>query len=119
MLKLSIGSQNITVYKNKDNEDINLISEYGRIDVDTLKTDSDKFVLPTGSAKDSRANQINGQMWRCLKNTLTPAARASINAFRTDYEQTIGRITYTSAPLLLKTMMRLTTLDNRATNETL
>ena len=39
--------------------------------------------------------------------------------FRNEFEHVENNQTYTSAPLLLKTIMHLATLDNKATSETL
>ena len=51
--------------------------------------------------------------------SLTDDAKAKVIAFRNEFEHVENNQTFTSAPLLLKTMMRLATLDNKATSETL
>ena len=115
----SAGTQNITRYLNSDGVEIDIITAYGLIDDRTLKTATNPFVLPTGAEYTTRKSQNNAQMWRCLMSTLTDDAKAKIIAFRNEFEQVENNQTYTSAPLLLKTMMRLATLDNKATSETL
>ncbi len=51
--------------------------------------------------------------------TLTDDAKAKVIVFRNEFKHVKNNQTYTSAPLLLKTMMHLATLDNKATSETL
>jgi hypothetical protein len=115
----SAGAQNITRYRNSDGVEIDIITAYGLIDDRTLKTATDPFVLPGGAEYATRKSQNNAQMWRCLMATLTDDAKAKVIAFRNEFEHVENNQTYTSAPLLLKTMMRLATLDNKATSETL
>ena len=115
----SAGAQNITRYLNSDGVEVDIITAYGLIDDRTLKTATDPFVLPAGMEYGTRKSQNNAQMWRCLMATLTDDAKAKVIAFRNEFEQVQNNQTYTSAPLLLKTMMRLATLDNKATSETL
>ena len=115
----SAGAQNITRYINTEGHEVDIISAYGLIDQQTLKTQTDLFVLPHGPESDTRKSQNNAQMWRCLMATLTDDAKAKVIAFRNEFEHMQDNQTFTSAPLLLKTMMRLATLDNKATSETL
>ncbi len=58
-------------------------------------------------------------MWHCLVATLTNNAKAKVIAFRNEFKHLENNQTYTSAPLLLKTMLHLATLDNKATGKTL
>jgi len=115
----SAGMQNITRYLNADGVEIDIITAYGLIDSHTLKMATDQFVIPIGAQYATRKSQNNAQMWRCLMATLTDEAKAKVIAFRNEFEHFENNQTYTSAPLLLKTMMRLATLDNKATSETL
>ena len=80
---------------------------------------TDPFVLPNGADHDTRKGQNNAKMWRCLMASLTDDAKAKVIAFCKEFEHVENNQTFTSAPLLLKTMMRLATLDNKATSEKL
>ena len=51
--------------------------------------------------------------------SFTDDAKAKVIAFRNDFEHVENNQTFTSPPLLLKTMMRLATLDKKATSKTL
>ena len=58
-------------------------------------------------------------MWHCLMATLTDDAKAKVIAFQNKFKHMEDNQTFTSAPLLLKTMMHLATLDNKATSKKL
>jgi hypothetical protein len=109
------GAQNILRFTNKDGRQISLIAEYGQIDADTLKTGCEPFILATGINSDKRAAQNNEQMWRCLYNSLTEEAKATLLTYRQDYELTVNGEPKVVAPLMYKTIMRLATLDGKAT----
>jgi hypothetical protein len=115
----SAGPQNITHYLNGDGVKINIITAYGLIDDRILKTATDPFVLPVGAEYATRKSQNNAQMWHCLMATLTDDAKAKVIAFRNEFGHVENNQAYTWAPLLLKTMMCLATLDNKPTSETL
>jgi hypothetical protein len=109
------GAQNILKFTNKDGRQISLIAEYGQIDANTLKTGCEPFILDTGINSDKRAAQNNEQMWRCLYNSLTEEAKATLLTYRQDYELMVNGSTKVVAPLMYKTIMRLATLDGKAT----
>ncbi len=94
------GAQNITTYKNQDGRTINLISEYGQINHQTLKTACEEFVMETGLRGQQRAAQNNEQMWRCTNDSLTEQAKAKVLSYRDDYEINDNGIKKIATPLL-------------------
>ena len=80
---------------------------------------TDPCVLPVGAEYTTQKSQNNAQMGHCLMATLTDDTKAKVIAFRNEFEQVKNNQTYALAPLLLKTLMCLATLDNKATSETL
>ncbi len=113
------GAQNITTYKNQDGCTIDLISEYGQINHQTLKTACENFVMQTGIRGQQRAAQNNKHMWRCINDSITKQAKAKVLSYRDDYEINNNGVKKIAAPLLYKTIMRLATLDSNATNRQL
>ena len=107
------GAQNILKFTNRDGRQISLIAEYSQIDAETLKTACETFI--TGINSDKRAAQNNEQMWRCLYNSLTEEAKATLLTYRKDYEILVNGESKVAAPLMYKTIMRLATLDGNAT----
>ena len=88
---------------------INIIKEYARISQAELKTQCARFM--TGADKDKRANQNNHMMQKCIYDSLTAACKLSLVQYEPEYmwsEQIC-------APLLLKVLMRLATMDSVAT----
>ena len=114
------GDQNILKFTNKDDRQISLIAEYGQIDAKTHKTGCKPFILDTGINADKRAEQNNEQMWSCLYNSLTEEDKATLLTYRKDYKILVNSEPKVVAkPLVYKTMMRLATLDGKATVTTL
>ncbi len=113
------GIQNITTYLNQDGTTIDLISQYGQIDHQTLKNACEEFVKETGARGQQRAAQNNEQMWRCINDSLTEQAKAKVLSYREDYEIDDNGTKKIAAPLLYKTVMRLATLDSNATDRQL
>ena len=111
----SEGSKNITKFTNQDGNVIDLVTQYGQINVATLKTECERFAKPGGADYGTRATQNNHMMSLCLKNTLTKEAMARLSPYRAEY--TFDGKVY--APLLFKTIMRLATIDSVATTEAL
>ena len=85
----SAGAQNITRYLNAEGHEVDIISAYGLIDEETLKAQTDPFVLPNGADHDTRKGQNNAQMWRCLM--------ASLISFCNEFEHTENNETFLSA----------------------
>jgi hypothetical protein len=111
----SEGSKNITKFVNKDGETINLVTEYGRIDIDTLKTECERFCKVGGADYNTRATQNNYMMSLCLTSSLTEEALARLSPYRAEY--TFNGKVY--APMMFKIIMRLATIDSVATTEAL
>jgi hypothetical protein len=112
-------TQNILKFTNKDGRQISLIAKYSQIDADTLKTGCDPFILTTGINSDKCAAQNNKQMWHCLYNSLTEEAKAMLLTYQKDYELIVNCEPKVAAPLMYKTIMRLATLNGKATVTTL
>ena len=115
MMGWNSANQGILAFTDADNNDIQLIKEYGRIEAAALATQCDVFI--NGAKRNERAAQNNNMMAQCLMASLTSDARNCVVAYRSDYERTpAGTTTPTMvAPLLYKTIMRLATLDSAAT----
>ena len=111
------GTQNITVFKNAANNNIDIIREYGQIDETTLKNECMDFI--SGARSTQRAAQNNELMWRCIYETLTEDAKATLLTYASSYTVEHNNKKHTVAALMYKTIMRLATLDNNTTVETL
>ena len=106
-------AQGITKFDNSDNVTVNLISEYGKIDMTTLKPKCEAFI--TGNESNTRRAQNNRNASDCLIASLDEDARKRVLAYRDEY--TIEK--QVAFPLLYKTLMRLATLDSTATDAAL
>lgn len=115
----SICAQNITHYLNAGGGEVHIITAYGLIDDQTLKTATNPLVLLVGAEYEMRKSNNNARIKCCLMVTLTDDAEAKVIAFRNEFEHVENNQTFTSSPLVLKTMMRLATLDIKVTSETL
>jgi hypothetical protein len=107
------GSMQVTKFNNADGTSIDLINEYGKIDVETLKTQCDVFLLPGGANFQTRATQNNKLMAECLLSSVTASAKQALIADQGQY--TFDGTIY--APVLFKHMMKVATLDNKATSK--
>ena len=88
---------------------ISIIKEYARIHLAELKTQCARFM--TGVDKYKRANQNNHMMQKCIYDSLTASCKLSLVQYEPEYTWE-GQI---CAPLLLKVLMRLATMDSVAT----
>jgi hypothetical protein len=93
-----MGTQQIINFTNVASLTINIVHQYGQIDMVTLQTQCEVFCKSTGTLFQARARQNNMMMSECIMKTLTPAARVRLLPFRGDYE--INNVIY--APLLHK-----------------
>ena len=109
------GSKQITSFVNRDGNTIDIIKEYGQIDKVTLKTQCERFCKAGEADAQSRAKQNNTMMCICLGKTLTAPAQAKLLACYAEF--TFYGVEY--ALLMYKIIMRLTTMDSVATNQTL
>lgn len=112
------GITNFTV----NGSNIDIIEDYGRIDIADIQTQSEPFYLSTGAKFHQRASQNNEMMAKMLKESLTKSAKDQVAVYKNEYELTDGATPPKKvilAPALYKVIMRLTTLDNKSTNKAL
>ena len=105
-----------------DGESLDLITDYGRIDIGEIKTQSEPIYLATGALKNQRAAQNNDMMHTMLLDSLTKAAKTRVQVFKDEYEFGDGgtpEVKVIVAAALYKIIMRLTTLDTKSTNKAL
>ncbi len=87
-----------------------LLTQYNQINIETLKNAYASW--QQGENKENlRSTQNNKQMQKCIMNTLTEQACLQVMPFQKEYTTEDGII---HAPLLFKTIMRITTIDNIA-----
>jgi len=105
--------QGVTKFNNSDGNSIDLIKEYGKIDLETLKNACEPFI--TGNQKHIRRAQNNANASECILSSLDETARKRVLAYRKDY--TINK--QVVFPLIYTSIMRLATLDSTATDSAL
>jgi hypothetical protein len=110
-----MGTQQIINFTNTAGSTINIVHQYGQINMATLQAQCEVFCKSTGALFQARARQNNTTMSECIMKTLTPAARVRLLPFRGDYK--IDDIIY--VPLLTKKIMALVTIDSIPTTKTL
>eukprot|EP00956_Cyclotella_meneghiniana_P020107 scaffold35036_cov36-Cyclotella_meneghiniana.AAC.1 len=94
-----------------DGESLDLVTDYGRIDIGEIKTQSEPIYLATGALKNQRAAQNNDMMHTMLLDSLTKAAKARVQVFKDEYEFGDGgtpEVKVIVAAALYKIIMRLT-----------
>ncbi len=115
-------SQGITTYQ-VDGRNYDLISEYGQITYDAIKTQSEVYWKYGGAKTAQRAAQNNEMMAKCILASLTDAAKDQLlvakHSWMINNEDPTNPTSISVAALLYKEIMRLTTLDTRATNKAL
>ena len=109
------GTQQITNFTSRSGHPIDLIKCYGQIEEASLKTECEAFCSAGGTNAQSRARQNNTMMANCLSASLTADAAACLLTYRKEY--TFNGVEY--APLMYKIIMRLATINNAATTQTL
>ena len=109
------GAMQITSHNNADGQAIDVIKCYGQIDEATLKRSCERFCKAGEADAESRAKQNNTMMASCLSQSLTADATARLLIVRHKY--TFDGVEY--APLMLKTIMGLATIDSVATTQSL
>jgi hypothetical protein len=110
-----MGTQQIINFTNAAGSTINVVHQYGQIDMVMLQTQCEVFCKSTRTLFQARARQNITMMSKCIMKTLTPAARVRLLPFRGDYK--INNVVY--APLLHKKIMALATINSVATTKTL
>ncbi len=109
------GTQQITNFTSRFGHPIDLTKCYGQIKETSLKTECEAFCSAGGTNAQSRARQNNTMMANCLSASLTADAAACLLTYRKEY--TFNGVEY--APLMYKIIMRLATINNAATTQTL
>ena len=111
----SKGTKQITKFTNRDGVDIDIIKNYGQIDMATLKTACERFCKAGEADSTTRARQNNKMMSMCLANSLSLSAKVQLLTYKNEY--IFDGVEY--APLMYKVIMRLATIDSVATTQTL
>jgi hypothetical protein len=109
------GTKGITSFANRDNNIINIIKSYSRIDEVTLRTACEHFCKSGEANAKSGARQNNTMMGIFLLKSLTAEAQARLLTYRKDY--LIDEVKCT--PLMYKVIMRLATINSVATTQAL
>jgi hypothetical protein len=111
----SPSTKQITYFVNSSGVSINIIKNYGQINLVTLKTVCERFCKAGEVDAESRAKQNNIMMVNCLANFLSLAAKVRLLTYRNEY--TFNGVKY--APVMYKVIMRLATFDSITTTQTL
>jgi hypothetical protein len=111
----SKGNKQITKFTNRDGVDIDIIKNYGQIDMATLKTACERFCKVGEADSATRARQNNKMMSMCLANSLSLSAKVQLLTYKNEY--IFEGVKY--APLMYKAIMRLATIDSVATTQML
>jgi hypothetical protein len=93
-----MGIQQIINFTNAAGSTINIVHQYGQINMTTLQTQCVVFCKSTRTLFQVRARQNNTMMSKCIMKMLTPVARVRLLPFGGDYE--IDNVIY--VPLLHK-----------------
>jgi hypothetical protein len=111
----STGTKQLTNFINSSGVSIDIINNYGQINLVTLKTACERFCKAGEVDAESRAKQNNTMMANCLANSLLLAAKVRILTYCNEY--TFDDVEY--APVMYKVIMCLATIDSIATTQTL
>jgi hypothetical protein len=76
-----MGTQQIINFTNAAGSTINIVHQYGQIDMATLQAQCEVFCKITGALFQARARQNDMMMSKCIIKTLTPAARVRLLPF--------------------------------------
>ncbi len=76
-----MGTQQIIIFTNATGSTINIVHQYGQINMVTLQTQCEVFCKNTGTLLQARARQNNTMMSKCIMKILTPAARVRLLPF--------------------------------------
>jgi hypothetical protein len=111
----STGTKQITNFVNSSGVSIDIIKNYGQINLVTLKTACERFCKMGEVDAESRTKQNNTMKANCLAILLSLAAKVPLLTYRKEY--TFDGVKYT--PVMYKVIMRLATIDSIATTQTL
>jgi hypothetical protein len=81
-----MGTQQIINFTNAAGSTINIIHQYGQIDMAMLWAQCKVIFKSTGALFQARARQNNRMMSVCIMKTLTPAARVRLLPFQGGYK---------------------------------
>ncbi len=87
---------------------INLVTSYGCISLTDLRTQCACFMI--GSNANQRASQNNQMLQECIWNSITPLVQQRLAQYKTEY--TLGH--HLCGTLLIKVIIRMSTMDSRA-----
>jgi hypothetical protein len=76
-----MGTQQIINFTNPTGSTINIVHQYGQIDMVMLQTRCEVICKNTGTLFQARARQNNTMMSKCIMKSLTPAARVRLLSF--------------------------------------
>ncbi len=77
----NIDKYNPINFTNTTGSTINIVHQYGQINMVTLQTQCEAFCKNTGTLFQARARQNNTMMSKCIMKMLTPAARVRLLPF--------------------------------------
>ncbi len=80
----STGMKQITNFVNSSKVSIDIIKNYGQINLATLETACERFCKAGGVDAESRAKQNNTMMANCLTNLLLLAVKVRLLTYRTN-----------------------------------
>jgi hypothetical protein len=73
-----MGTQKIINFTNATGSTINIVHQYGQINMVTLQTQCEVFCTNSGTLFQARARQNNTMMSKCIMKMLTPAAKVRL-----------------------------------------
>jgi hypothetical protein len=111
----SKGTKQITTFTNRDGVAIDIIKNYGQINMATIKTVRERFCKAGEADAATQARQNNKMMSMCLANSLSLTAKVQLLTYRNEY--IFDGVEY--APLMYKVIMHLITINSVATTQTL
>ncbi len=76
-----MGTQQIINFTIAAGSTINIVHQYGQIDMVMVQTQCEVFCKNTGTLFQARARQNKTMMSKCIMKTLTPAARVRLLTF--------------------------------------
>ncbi len=88
---------------------INLVTSYGCISLTNFRTQCALFTI--GSNANQQASQNNQMLQECIWNSITPLVQRRLAQYKTEYTL----VHHLCGPLFLKVIIRISTMDSRAT----
>ena len=113
-----VGSKSITSFDVGPTGTVtikDLFTQYGQISEAVMQARCESWMIGGGSLYQTRATQNNQMMQKCILNSLTEDAKRRLSVHRSSY--TFNGEVY--APLLFKIIMKLATINSKATTKKL